>query len=39
MSFHIINGVLERYFGDDSEVTIPEGVLAIGEAVFQHCGI
>lgn len=32
--FYVNNGVLEKYLGDDGEVTIPSGITAIGEGAF-----
>ncbi len=35
--FVIENGVLKKYKGKDSEVTIPNGVKKIGEWAFSGC--
>lgn len=35
--FVIMNGVLLKYRGQDTEVIIPEGVVAIGESAFYQC--
>lgn len=32
--FNIENGVLIEYFGEESVVEIPEGVIEIGDTVF-----
>lgn len=34
--FTIVDGVLEKYSGTDSEVVIPEGVTTIGEKAFER---
>ena len=34
--FEIIDGVLVKYHGNDSDVIIPEGVCEIGEFAFQE---
>ena len=35
--FTIRQGVLEDYYGDDSIVVIPEGVISIGSSAFSDC--
>ncbi len=35
--FIISNGILEKYNGTSSEVTVPEGVREIGLGAFRHC--
>lgn len=35
--FNIKNGVLVRYYGNDEDVVIPDGVTSIGEGAFMDC--
>ena len=35
--FEIQNGVLTKYTGTESDVTIPDGVTALGECAFSYC--
>lgn len=35
--FLIINGVLQKYIGKDSEVSIPDNVVEIGKRAFKEC--
>lgn len=35
--FQIVDGILTKYLGSDAEVTVPEGVVGIGEKAFYQC--
>ena len=37
MGFHMDNGTLVKYEGDDTDVVISDGVTSIGDRAFSEC--